>query len=116
MFERLSDIFAFILGAFSDCLYLNGSGKDQIYCGSKGRPRSSLSFTINNVSYHNGTICLIASAVKQVRYTAANTIIIKHSLTVTKFPAYSQNPLITYDLNVTRNQKSFTLFHYFEML
>ena len=40
----------------------------------------------------------------------ANAIVIKHSLTVTKFPAYGQNPLITYDLNVASNQKEFYAF------
>ena len=57
----------------------------------------------------------MASPIKQIRYTVENTIIIKHSLTVTKFPEYSQNPLITYDLNMTSNRKelyTFTIFRY----
>ena len=111
--EKLPDILAFILGALSDCIYVNASGKDQIHCGSISRPCSSLSFTINNVSCHNDTICLIASPIKQIRYTVANTIVIKHSLTITKFPAYGQNPLITYDPNVTSNRKEFYVFAIF---
>ena len=113
--EKLSDILAFILGALSDCIYVNASRKDQIHCGSISRPCSSLSFTINNVSCHNDTICLIASPIKQIRYTVANTIVIKHSLTVTKFPAYGQNPLITYDPMWQATGKSFTFLQYFEM-
>ena len=113
VFVRLSDILVFILGALSDCIYVNASGKDQIPCGSESRPCSSLSFTINNVSCHNDTICLIASPIKQIRYTVKNTIIIKHSLAVTKFPAYGQNPLITYDLNATSNRKEFHAFAVF---
>ena len=112
-FVRLSDILAFILGALSDCIYVNASGKDQISCGSISRPCSSLSFAINNVSCHNNTICLVASPAKKIRYTVENTIVIKHSLAVTKFPGYSQNPLITYDLNVTSNRKEFYAFAIF---
>ena len=113
VFVRLSDILAFILGALSDCIYVNASGKDQISCGSIRRPCSSLSFTINNVSCHNDTICLVASPTKKIRYTVENTIVIRHSLAVTKFPGYGQNPLITYDLNVTSNQKKFYAFAIF---
>ena len=43
----------------------------------------------------------------------ANTIVIKHSLTITKFPVYGQNPLITYDPNVTSNRKEFYVFAIF---
>ena len=109
IFERLTDILAFISGALTDCIYVNASGKDQIPCGSVITPCSSLSFTIN-VFYHNETICLIASPIKQIRYTVENTIVIKHSLTVTKFPVYGQNPLITYGISVTSNRKDFYAF------
>ena len=101
------------LGAFSQCIYVNASGKNQLPCGSIRSPCSSISFTINNVSNPDDTICLIASPLRQIRYTVENTIIIKHSLSVTKFPAYSQNPLITYDLNVTSNRKEFYAFAIF---
>ena len=97
----------------SDCIYVNASGKDQISCGSISRPCSSLSFAINNVSCHNNTICLVASPAKKIRYTVENTIVIKHSLAVTKFPGYSQNPLVTYGLNVTSNRKEFYAFAIF---
>ena len=113
VFVRFSDILVFILGALSDCIYVNASGKDQISCGSISRPCSSLSFAINNVSCHNNTICLVASPAKKIRYTVENTIVIKHSLAVTKFPGYSQNPLITYGLNVTSNRKEFYTFAIF---
>ena len=109
IFERLTDILAFISGALTDCIYVNASGKDQIPCGSVITPCSSLSFTIN-VFYHNETICLIASPIKQIRYTVENTIVIKHSLTVTKFPVYGQKPLITYGISVTSNRKDFYAF------
>ena len=92
---------------------MNANGKDQIHCGSISRPCSSLSFTINNVSRHNDTICLIASPIKQIKYTVENTIVIKRSLTVTKFPVYGQNPLIAYDFNVTNNWKEFYAFAIF---
>ena len=55
----------------------------------------------------------MSSPIKQIRYTVENTIIIKHSLTVTKFPEYSQNPLITYDLNMKSNRKEFYAFAIF---
>ena len=97
----------------SDCIYVNASGKDQIHCGSISNPCRSLSFTINNISCYNDTVCLIASPIKQIRYPLKNTIVIKHSLTVSKFPAYGQNPLITYDPNVTSNQKKFYAFAIF---
>ena len=91
---------------------MNASGKNQIPCGSIMSPCSSLSFAIN-VSSDSDTICLIANPIKQIRYTVENTIIIKHSLTITKFPVYSQNPLITYDLNVTSIRKVFYAFAIF---
>ena len=97
----------------SDCIYVNASGKDQIPCGSISNPCRSLSFAINNVSCHNDTVCLIASPIKLIRYPLKNTIVIKHSLTVTKSPSYSQNPLITYDLNVANNRKEFYAFTIF---
>ena len=110
IFERLTDILAFISGVLTDCIYVNASRKDQIPCGSVITPCSSLSFTINNVSFHNETICLIASPIKQIRCTVENTVVIKHSLTVTKFPVYDQNPLITYAISVTSNRKDFYAF------
>ena len=115
MLKTLSHILAYLLGALSDDIYVNTSGKDQSHCGSVTRPCRSLSFTINNVSRHNDTIRLMASAIKQIRFTLENPIIIKHSLTVSKFPAYSQNPVITYDRNVTRNQKEFYALQSFDM-
>ena len=114
MLKTLSHILAYLLGALSHDIYVNTSGKDQSHCGSVTRPCRSLSFTINNVSSHNDTIRLMASAIKQIRFTLENAIVIKHSLTVSKFPAYSQNPLITTsDRNVTRNQKEFYAFKIF---
>ena len=92
---------------------MNASGKDQIPCGSIRNPCSSLSFAINHVSSYNDTICLIASPIKRIRYTVESTIAIKHSLTITKFPTYGQNPLITYDLNVIGDRKEFYAFAIF---
>ena len=113
MLKTLSHILAYLSGALSDDIYVNASGKDQSYFGSVTRPCRSLSFTINNASSHNDTIRFNTSAIKQIRFTLENPIIIKHSLIVSKFPAYSQNPLITYDRNVTRNQKEFYAFTIF---
>ena len=113
MLKTLSHILAYLLGVLSDDIYVNARGKYQSHCGSVTRPCRSLSFTINNVSSHNDTIRLMASAIKQIRFTLENPIVIKHSLTVSKFPAYSQNPLITYDRNETRNQKEFSAFAIF---
>ena len=110
MCERSSDILAYILGTSSFCIYVNISGIDQMNCGSIARPCRSLSFTINNVSRHNDKICLIASQIKQIRYSLENQIIINHSLTVTKFPVHSLNPVITYHLNVTNNWQEFYAF------
>ena len=92
---------------------MNASGKNHIPCGSIRNPCSSISFTINNVSRHNDTICLIASPIKRIRYTVEKTIVIKHSLAIIKYPTYSQNPLITYDLNVASNRKEFYAFAIF---
>ena len=97
------DILTYTLGALSYSIYVNASGKDNTECGSITAPCRSLSFTINNVSRHNDTIFLIASPIKQIRYTLENTIVIKHSLTITKFPAYGQNPVMKYHLNLTSN-------------
>ena len=97
------DILTYTLGALSYSIYVNASGKDNTDCGSITAPCRSLSFRINNVSRNNNTIFLIASPIKQIRYTLENTIIIKQSLTITKFPAYSQNPVMTYHLNLTSN-------------
>ena len=112
-FLILSNIIADILGALSDDIYVNASGKDQIHCGSVTRPCRSLSFIINNVSCHNDTIRLMASPIKPIRFPLKNPIIITHSLTISKFPAYSQNPLITYDRNLASNQKEFYAFAIF---
>ena len=110
MCERLPDIFAYILGTLSSCIYVNVNGSDQVNCGSIARPCRSLSFTINNVSRHNDKICLISSQFKQIRYSLENQIVIKHNLTVTKFPVYSLNPVITYHLNMTNNWQEFYAF------
>ena len=114
MLKSLSNILAYLLGTLSDEIYANVSGKDQTHCGSVNRSCRSLSFAINNVSCHNDTIQLMANANKQIRFALQNPIIIKHSLTVSKFPPYSQNPLITYDHNVTRNWKEFYAFTIFQ--
>ena len=55
----------------------------------------------------------MVNPIKQIRYTVESTIIIKHSLTITKFPKYGQNPLITYDLSVIGDRKEFHVFAIF---
>ena len=112
--KRLSDVLAYILGALSDCIYVDIIGKDLVNCGLITKPCGSLSFTINNVSSHDDKICLIASPIKQIRYILENPIVIKHSLAVTKFPAYSLNPVITHHLNATSNWKEFYAFSIFQ--
>ena len=83
MCEKIPDILEYILGTSSFCIYIDIKVSDQISCGSVTKPCRSLSFTINNVSRHNDKICLIASQIKQIRYTLENQIVLKHSLTVT---------------------------------
>ena len=113
-FARMPDILIYILGALSYSIHVNASGKDNTECGSIATPCRSLSFTINNVSNHNDTIFLIASPVRQIRYTLESKIVIKHSLTIAKFPAYSQNPVITYRLNARSSWKQFYAFSIFQ--
>ena len=55
----------------------------------------------------------MVNPIKQIRYTVESTIIIKHSLTITKFPKYGQNPLITYDLSAIGDRKEFYVFAIF---
>ena len=115
MFEGLWDILLYILGALSNDIYVNVSGEDHINCGSITKPCRSLSFTINNISSHNDKIYLTASPINQVSYILQNPVVIKHSLTVTKFPANSQNPVITHYFNVTSNLKeiyTFVIYRY----
>ena len=52
----------------------------------------------------------IVSKLRQSTYIPENSIVIKHSLTVAKFPTKNQNPVITYDFNVTSNYKEFYAF------
>ena len=110
MFEGLWDILPYILGALSNDIYINVSGEDHINCGSITKPCRSLSFTINNISSHNDKIYLIASPINQVSYILQNPVVIKHSLTLTKFPANSQNPVVTHHFNVTSNWKEIYAF------
>ena len=117
MSKRLPVSLVYFLGALSDCIYVNITGSDQTNCGSISRPCRFLAFTVNNVSSINDTIFLIASPIKQITYIVEHPIVIKNSLTVAKFPACSQNPVITYHLNTTSNWKVFYAFaisRYFE--
>ena len=101
VFCRLYDTLAYILGALSNDIYVNVSGNNQINCGSIDKPCRSLSFAINNISSHNDKIYVIASPIKQISYILENPVVIKHGLSVTKFPTNSQNPVITHHFNVT---------------
>ena len=103
-------VFFTLLGSLSYCVYVDLNGTDQIDCGIRLQPCRSLSYTINNVSRPNGKICLIASPIKQIRYSLEKPIIINHSLTVTKSPLFSLNPVIIYRINVTSNWKEFYAF------
>ena len=99
-----------LLGLLCHYLYVNINGTDQIDCGSKDQPCRSLSYTINYVSRPNDKICPIASLNKQIRYNLDKQIVIKHSLTVTKCPSFSINPVIISRGNVTSNRKEFYAF------
>ena len=100
------EIFPFtFLGTSSYCIYVDLNGSDQTDCGIRPQPCKSLSYTINNVSRPNDNICLIASPIKQIRYSLEQPIAINHSLTVTKSPLFSVNPVIIYPVNVTSNWK-----------
>ena len=104
-------IFPFtLLGTLSCCVYIDLNGSDQIDCGIKSHPCMSLSYTINNVSRPNDKICLIASPIRQISYRLEKTIVIRHSLIVTKSPLFSLNPVIIYPITVTSNWKSFYAF------
>ena len=104
-------IFSFaLLGKLGHYVYVNISATDQTDCGSRVQPCRSLSYTINNISKPNDKICLIASLDKQIRYSLEQQIVIKHSLTITKCPPYSVNPVIIYRKNVTRTWKEFFAF------
>ena len=104
-------IFPFtLLGTLSYYVYVDINGSDQIDCGTRPQSRRSLSYTINNVSRSNDKICLIASPIKQIRYSREKPIVINHSLTVTKSPLFSLNPVIIYWINVTSNWKEFYAF------
>ena len=104
-------IFPFtLLGTLSYCVYVDINGSDQIDCGIGPQPCRSLSYTINNVSRSNDKICLIASPIKQIRYSREKPIVINHSLTVTKSPLFSLNPVIIYRFNVTSNWTEFYAF------
>ena len=99
-----------LLGTLSHCIYVNISGTDQPDCGPRAQPCRSLSYTINNVSRPNDEICLIASAIKQIKYSLEIHIVIKHNLTVTKCPLLSVNPVIIYRVNVISKWKEFYAF------
>ena len=99
-----------LLGLLCHYVYVNTNGTDQIDCGSKDQPCRSLSYTINYVSRPNDKICLIASPNKQIRYRLDKQIVIKHSLTVTKCPSFSINPVIISRDNMTSNWKEFYAF------
>ena len=104
-------IFPFtLLGTLSYCVYVDLNGSDKTDCGIRPQPCKSLSYTINNVSRPNDNICLIASPIKQIRYSLEKPIVINHSLTVTKSPLFSVNPVIIYPVNVTSNWKEFYAF------
>ena len=98
------------LGTSSCCVYVDLSGSDQTGCGIRSQPCRSLFYAINSVSRTNDNICLIASPIKPIRYSVGKPIVIKHSLTVTKSPLFSLNPVINYRINVTNNWKEFYTF------
>ena len=99
-----------LLGTLSRYVYVNISGADHINCGSRSQPCQSLSYTINNVSRPNDKIYLIASPLKEIRYSLEKQIIVKHSLTITKYPLVGLNPVIIYRVNATSSWKEFYAF------
>ena len=99
-----------LLGTLSRYVYVNISGTDHIDCGSRSQPCQSLSYTINNVSRPNDKIYLIASPLKEIRYSLEKQIIIKHSLIITKYPLVGLNPVIIYRVNATSTWKEFYAF------
>ena len=99
-----------LLGTLSRYVYVNISGTDHIDCGSRSQPCQSLSYTINDVSRPNDKIYLIASPLKEIRYSLEKQIIIKHSLTITKYPLVGPNPVIIYRVNATSSWKIFYAF------
>ena len=98
------------LGIFANGVYVSSKGNDGINCGSEPEPCRSLLFAINNISRHSDTIYLIGSRSTHVMYRLETTIVIKHSLTITKYPKSSINPVITYHTNVASSLKKFFAF------
>ena len=98
------------LGIFANGVYVSSKGNDGINCGSEPEPCRSLLFAINNISRHSDTIYLIGSRATHVMYRLETTIVIKHSLTITKYPKSSINPVITYHTNVASSLKKFFAF------
>ena len=99
-----------LLGTLSRYVYVNISGSDHINCGSRSQPCQSLSYTINNASRPNDKIYLFASPLKKIRYSLEKQIIIKHSLTITKYPLVGLNPVIIYRVNASSSSKEFYAF------
>ena len=99
-----------LLGTLSRYVYVNISGTDHIDCGSRSQPCWSLSYTINNVSRPNDKIYLTASPLKKIRYSLEKQIIIKHSLTITKYPLVGLSPAIVYRVNASSSWKEFYAF------
>ena len=91
------------IGAFANCVYVSVEGNDWMDCGSQRKPCRSLSFAIKSISRHNDTIYLIGNHATHVMYMLESTIVIIHSLTITKFPKSCINPVIAHHINMKSN-------------
>ena len=99
MFLRL------FLGGFANSVHVSEEANDRF--NSELKPE--LTFALNNVSRHNDTIP--GGRTCQVMYRCEHTIVIKHSLTITKFPKSSITPATTDRFKETNYLKNFFWFH-----
>lgn len=103
MFLRL------FLGGFANSVHVSEEANDRFNSELKPELCNSLTFALNNVSRHNDTIP--GGRTCQVMYRCEHTIVIKHSLTITKFPKSSITPATTDRFKETNYLKNFFWFH-----
>ena len=94
---------------FANSVHVSEEANDRFNSELKPELCNSLTFALNNVSRHNDTIP--GGRTCQVMYRCEHTIVIKHSLTITKFPKSSITPATTDRFKETNYLKNFFWFH-----
>lgn len=105
MFLRL------FLGGSADSVYVSEEANDRFNSELKPELCKSFTFALNNVSRHNDTIP--GGRTCQILCSCEHTIVIKYSLTITKFPKSSITPATTDRFKETNYLKNFFCFHKF---